>query len=196
MKLYYAPGACSRATHIVLRETGANVELVQVDIRAHKLVATGEDYYAINPKGYVPALELDSGKLLTENLAILEYLGDQTGLLAKTGDAARYHTIEWLAFISSELHKTFSPFFHPTMPDAAKALFQEKLQARFALLDQHLASNDYLAGDFGLADAYAFTVLSWTAPLNIDISRHTHLSAYMARLAERDSIKAAIAAEG
>lgn len=195
MKLYYAPGACSRATNIVLHEAGIDVELVQVDIRAHKLVATGEDYYAINPKGYVPALQLDNGALLTENIAILEYLGDKAGLLARSGDSTRYNTIEWLAFVSTELHKTFSPFFHPAMPTEAKALFLERLKQRFAILDKHLANNDYLAGSFGVADAYAFTVLGWCEPLQIDLSEYKNLTAYLARVADRPAVKAAIAAE-
>lgn len=195
MKLYFSPGVCSRAAHIILHETGLKAELVQVDIRAHKLVASGDDYFAINPKGYVPALELDDGNLLTENIAILSYLGDLAGLLAKSGDMARYHSIEWLAFVSTELHKSFTLLFNPNAPAAGKAIYLDKLASRFTLLDAHLAKHDYIAGDFGIVDAYAFTVLGWTTPLNIDISAYPHIQAYLKRLAERDSIKAAIAAE-
>lgn len=195
MKLYFSPGVCSRAAHIILHETGIEADLVQVDIRAHKLVANGADYYAVNPKGYVPALELDDGSLLTENIAILSYLGDRAGLLAKSGDMARYHTIEWLAFVSTEVHKSFTLLFNPTAPEAGKAIYLEKLASRFALLDAHLADHAYIAGDFGIVDAYAFTVLSWTAPLDIDISGYPNLCDYLKRVADRPSVQAAIAAE-
>lgn len=195
MKLYFSPGACSRAANIILHEARITVETVQVDLRTHTLVATGANYYDVNPKGYVPALELEDGSLLTENVALLEYLGDRSGLLAPPGDMARYHTLEWLAFVNSEIHKTFSPLFNPAMPEAARNIFIKRLEQRFALLEAHLASHDYLAGDFGIADAYAFTVLGWAEPMGIDLSGFPHINAYQQRIAARDSVKAAIAAE-
>ncbi|MGA9856049.1 MAG: glutathione S-transferase N-terminal domain-containing protein, partial [Gammaproteobacteria bacterium] len=147
MKLYYSPTACSMAPHIVMRELGLPFETVQVDLHTHKLAKTGEDYYKINPKGYVPAIELDDGSLLTEDAAILQYLGDRKpGLLAAPGSMQRYRTIEWLTFISSELHKGFSPLFNSAMPEAARKIFVDKLNIRFALLDKHLAGNDFLMG--------------------------------------------------
>ena len=182
MKLYFSPGACSRAANIVLHEAGLKAELVRVNMKEHKLVESGADFYAINAKGYVPALELDDGSLLTENIAILEYLGDKSGLLAKQGDMARYRTIEWLAFISSEVHKSFSPLFNPKLQEADRAIFLDKLKTRFALLDKHLTKQDFLASTFGLADAYAFTVLSWAAPMKIDLGAFPHLSAYVTRV--------------
>jgi glutathione S-transferase len=195
MKLYFSPGACSRAANIVLHEAGLKAELVRVNLKEHKLVESGADFYAINAKGYVPALVPAEGGLLTENIAILEYLGDKGGLLAQPGDMARYHTIEWLAFISTEVHKSFSPLFNPAMPEAARAIYVDKLKQRFALLDKHLANREFIEGAFGLADAYAFTVLSWAAPMKIDLSGFPALAAYLERIANRASVKAAIAAE-
>lgn len=194
MKLYFSPGACSRAANIILHEAGLDAELIKVNLKTHQLVTSGADFYAINAKGYVPALELPDG-LLTENIAILEYLGDQSGLLAKSGSMARYHTIEWLAFISTEIHKSFSPLFNPNMPEAARAIYVDKLTQRFALLNEHLAKQDFIEAAFGLPDAYAFTVLSWAAPMQIDLSAFPHLQAYLERLGQRASIKAAVAAE-
>ncbi|MCC7516399.1 MAG: glutathione transferase GstA [Pseudomonadales bacterium] len=195
MKLYFSPGACSRVANIILHETQTPIDLVKVDLRSHKVVATGEDFYAINPKGYVPALQLDDGSLLTENIAVLEYLGDKTGMLAKTGDMKRYRTLEWVVFISTEIHKTFGPLFNPALPEPARAMFIEKLQARFKSMDEHLAAHEYLEEQFGLPDAYLFVVCGWTAMMKIDITGHTHLTAFLKRVAERASVKAAIAAE-
>jgi glutathione S-transferase len=195
MKLYFSLGACSRAAHIVCHETRTPIELVKVDLHKHTVVATGDNFYDINHKGYVPALCLDDGNLLTENIAILEYLGDKTGLLAATGDMKRYRTLEWLAFISTEIHKAFSPLFNPAMPEAARTAAVEKLKERLDFVDKHLAAHDYLEAQFGLPDAYLFTVCSWASMLKIDISSLTHLAAYLQRIAARDSVRAAIAAE-
>jgi len=191
MKLYYSPTACSMAPHIVMRELGLPFETLQVDLRTHKLTKTGEDYYKINPKGYVPAIELDDGSLLTEDAAILQYLGDQKpGMLAAVGSMERYHTIEWLTFISSELHKGFSPLFNNAMPEAARKIFVDKLNLRFALLDKHLADNDFLMGQqFTVADAYAYTVINWATGVKLDLSPYTHLQAYMRRVAARPVVR-------
>ncbi|HET7921563.1 MAG TPA: glutathione transferase GstA [Gammaproteobacteria bacterium] len=193
MKLYYSPGACSLAPHIVLNELGLPYEAVQVDTKSHTLAANGADYFAINPKGYVPAIELDDGSLLTEGVAILQYLADlkpEAGLLAKPGSMERLHTIEWLTFISSELHKSFSPLWNAAMPEAAKQIFLDKLKTRFALLEKHLAGNAFLMGSrFTVADAYAYTILNWSAILKIDMHPWPAVQAYLQRVAERVKVR-------
>ena len=198
MKLYFSPGACSLAPHIVLHELGLPFEAVQVDLKTHKL-ADGKNFYAINPKGYVPALQLDDGSLFTEDAAILQYLADrkpEAGLLAAPGSMERYRTIEWLTFISSELHKGFSPLFNADMPEAARKIFLDKLKNRFALLDKHLASHEFLMGKkFTVADAYAFTILNWKNYLNVDLSPWKNLEAYMQRVAARPKVRETVYAE-
>ncbi len=198
MKLYYSPGACSLAPHIVLRELGLPFETVQVDLKTHKL-ASGADYYQINPKGYVPALQLDDGSLFTEDAAILQYLADrkpEAGLLGASGSMERYRAIEWLTFISSELHKGFSPLFNGDMPEAAKKIFLDKLKNRFALLDKHLASHEFLMGKkFTVADAYAFTILNWKNFLNVDLSPWKNIEAYLNRVAARPKVRETMHAE-
>ncbi len=198
MKLYYSPGACSLAPHIVLRELGLPFEAVQVDLKTHKL-AGGADYYQINPKGYVPALQLDDGSLFTEDAAILQYLADrkpEAGLLAASGSMERYRTIEWLTFISSELHKGFSPLFNADMPEAGRKIFLDKLKNRFVLLDKHLASHEFLMGKrFTVADAYAFTILNWKNFLNVDLSPWKNIEAYMNRVAARLKVRETMHAE-
>ena len=198
MKLYYSPGACSLAPHIVLRELGLPFETVQVDLKTHKL-ASGADYYQINPKGYVPALQLDDGSLFTEDAAILQYLADrkpEAGLLGASGSMERYRAIEWLTFISSELHKGFGPLFIGDMPEAAKKIFLDKLKNRFALLDKHLASHEFLMGKkFTVADAYAFTILNWKNFLNVDLSPWKNIEAYLNRVAARPKVRETMHAE-
>lgn len=193
MKLYYSPGACSMAPHIVLNELGLPYKAVQVDTKTHTLVESGADYYAINPKGYVPAIELDDGSLLTEVASILQYLADlkpEAGLLAAPGSMERVHTVEWLTFISSELHKGFSPLWNPAMPEAAKALFLGKLKSRFTLLEKHLAAHAFLMGEkFTVADAYAYTILNWSAFLKLDMSPWPAVQAYMKRVAARVKVR-------
>jgi len=190
MKLYYAAGACSMAPHIVLNELGLPYVAVQVDLKTHKL-ANGADYYQINPKGYVPAIELDDGSLLTEDAAILQYLGDRKpGLLAAPGSMERYRTIEWLTFISSELHKGFSPLFNQDYPEAARKISLDNLKKRFELLDKHFANHDFLMGkQFTVADAYAYTILNWKNFLNVDLSAYKNLEAYMQHVAARPSVR-------
>ncbi|MEN9449717.1 MAG: glutathione S-transferase domain [Pseudomonadota bacterium] len=199
MKLFYSPGACSLSPHIVLRETGQDFTLEKVDL-AKKTTASGTDYLAINPKGQVPALLLDNGNLLTEGVAIVLYLADKapnSNLIAPVGNLSRYQTITWLAYITSELHKSFSPLFHPTTPEEYKAILREKLEAQFKYLDEALKQDEYLQRDhFTIADAYLFTILRWGFAMKFDMSKYKHLAAYFDRIAKRPAVQAALAAEG
>jgi glutathione S-transferase len=199
MKLYYSPGACSLSPHIVLRESGLKFDTVLASTKSHKL-QDGTDYYTINPKGYVPLLELDDGQRLSEGPAIVQYIADQvpaSGLAPAAGTMARYRLMEWLNFISTELHKSFSPLFTPGMPEEAKALYRERLLGRFKYLDQQLEGKSYLMGDgFTVADAYLFTVSSWCKHVGVDISGLANLGAYIGRVAARPAVQAAMRAEG
>jgi glutathione S-transferase len=198
MKLYYSPGACSLAAHIVAREAGLTLDLVKVDIPTHK-TERGEDYFKINPRGYVPALEIDGG-LHTEVAALVQYLADQapqSNLLPPAGSMERFKVQQWLAFVSSELHKTFSPWlFHAEAADSTKQAVRDKLAVRFAELDALFATRSYLTGDaFTVADAYAFTIVNWSNFLKIDLKPYPHLSAFMARVAARPKVHEALKAE-
>ncbi|MDQ8023620.1 MAG: glutathione transferase GstA [Moraxellaceae bacterium] len=199
MKLYYAPGVCSLSPHIVLREAGLDFELVKADIRAHKL-EDGSDFNAVNPKGYVPVLELDNGERLTEGPTIVQYIADQapaSQLVPPPGTMARYHQQEWLGFINSELHKVFGPLWKPTTPEEYKEISRNQLATRFDWLVTQLEGKQYLTGDgFTAADAYLFTILSWTRPLKIDMARWPVLTDYMARVAARPKVQEALRAEG
>ena len=199
MKLFYSPGACSLSPHIALREAGLPFTLAQVSTKTHTL-ADGSDFYAINPKGYVPALQLDSGELLTEGPAIVQYVADQapaSGLAPAAGTLARYRLIEWLNFISTELHKGFSPLFNPAMPEEAKALARTKLGEKLAWVDQQLEGHDYLMGaQFTVADAYLYTVSGWGKYVGVDIAPLKNLSAYVARVTARPAVQEALKAEG
>lgn len=199
MKLYFSPGACSLSPHIVLREAGVPFDLEQVDLKTKRTKA-GADYLKVNPKGSVPALKLDDGEVLTEGPAIVQYIADQkpkSGLAPPAGSMPRYRLIEWLNYITSELHKSFGALFQPTTPDAYKTIVKEGLEKKFALLDEHLASRQHLLGDgFSVADAYLFTVLNWTNPLKIDTSGHPNLKAYIARVGARPKVREALKAEG
>jgi glutathione S-transferase len=198
MKLFYSPGACSLSPHIVLRETGLPHELVRVDLRAKK-TADGGDYWAINPAGSVPTLQLDSGETLTEGPAIVQYLGDlapQSGIVPAAGTMARYRLIEALNFISTELHKSYSPLFRPNTPDDYKPVARETLVARYGVVEKMLAGKSYLLGEtFTAADAYLFVVTRWSFPLKLDLSQYSNLAAFMARVGARPKVKEAIAAE-
>lgn len=199
MKLYYAPGACSQSPHIVLRETGADFTLEKVNLK-DKTTEHGENYLEVNPKGYVPALEIAPGKVLTEGPAIVQYLADQypaAKLAPAAGTLDRYHLQSWLNFITSEIHKSFSPLFNPAIPDEVKARFKEQLAKRFAYLQTHLSQQDYLMPDgFSVADAYLFVTSGWAKPMGIDLQQWPALATYRQRIAERPSVKAALAAEG
>jgi glutathione S-transferase len=198
MKLCYSPGACSLSPHIALHESGLPFEAVLASTRTHKL-QDGTDYYTINPKGYVPLLELDDGTRLAEGPAIVQWIADQVPekqLAPAAGTLARYRLQEWLTFIGTEIHKQFSPMFNPAMPDEAKALFRQKILDRLAYVDGQLADRDYLLGSFSVADCYLYTVTRWTAPMKLDISNLGHLVAFMARMAARPAVQKALKAEG
>jgi len=199
MKLYFSPGACSLSPHIVMREAGMMFDLAKVSTKTHEL-ADGSDYYAINPKGYVPLLELDNGERLTEGPAIVQYIADHapaSGLAPAAGTMARYRLMEWLNFISSELHKSFSPLFNQATPAEAKQIFVDKILGRLKWVDGQLEGRDYLMGErFCVADAYLFTITNWAAPVGIDITDLKNLSAYRARVAARPAVKEAMQAEG
>lgn len=199
MQLYYSPGACSLASHIALAEAGAKFDIVKVNLK-DKVTETGKDYKAINPKGYVPALQLDGGEVVTENTAILGYIGelDPTGhLLPKTGTIGNLRVREWLGYISSELHKQFSPLFYPSTPEATIQFQRELLARRLAYVDQALNGKSYLTGeDFTVADSYLFTVLNWTGRLQIDLTPWPNLLAFMKRVKARPAVQSALGAEG
>jgi glutathione S-transferase len=197
MKLYYSPGACSFAPHIALLELGLPAQTVKVDLRAHKL-ADGSDYYAINPKGYVPTLELDDGTRLTEAAVVLQYLADRKpGTLAPAfGGIERYQLMEWLNFIATEIHKGFGPLWYPDTPEATREKAVATLQKRFAIVEEALGRHPHIAGDaFTIADAYLYTLLGWSTFLKVDLSAFPRIGAYMERVAARPAVRAAKAAE-
>ncbi|MFN9503817.1 MAG: glutathione transferase GstA [Rubrivivax sp.] len=199
MKLYYSPGACSLSPHIALREAGLPFDAVLASTKTHQL-ADGTDFYTLNPKGYVPLLELDNGERLSEGPAIVQYIADlapESGLAPPAGTMARYRLIEWLNFITSELHKGFSPLFNPAMPDEGKALYRAKLQDRFRWVDSQLEGRDYLLGDrFTVADGYLFTVAGWGHLVGVDLSAYSRLVAFLARVRARPAVQAPLRAEG
>jgi glutathione S-transferase len=198
MKLYYSPGACSLAPHIALSESGLPYKVALVDLRNHTLT-DGTDYYAINPKGYVPLLELDDGARLSEVAVILQYIADHNpGTLSPAfGSMERYRLLEWLNFIATELHKQFSPLWYPTTPDATKEAQKAKLATRFDLLAKTLVAQPYLTGaSFTVADAYLFTILNWAPMLKVDLSPWPVLQQFQARVAARPAVHAALVAEG
>jgi glutathione S-transferase len=199
MKLYYSPGACSLSPHIVLHELGLPFEAVLASTKTHKLL-DGTDYYTINPKGYVPLLELDDGQRLSEGPAIVQYLADKApakGLAAAPGTMARYRQIEWLNFISSELHKSYSPLFNPAMPEEGKAVFRQRLRNRYTYVNEQLEGKAFLMGDtFSVPDAYLFTVTNWAPRVGVEIADLPNVQAFMARMAARPAVQAAMKAEG
>jgi glutathione S-transferase len=199
MKLYYSPGACSQAPHIVLREANVAFDLVKTDIRAKKL-EDGSSYLAINPKGAVPALQLEDGTVLTENAAILQYVGDlapESGLFPRLGDFARYRVLEWLNYVSTELHKGFGPLWNPTAPDALKQAARELLAKKFDYVQEQLGDGPYLLGErFTLPDAYLFVILNWTRIHEIDLARWPGLTAYQQRVGQRPRVAETLGAEG
>ncbi|MGQ0665119.1 MAG: glutathione transferase GstA [Pseudomonadota bacterium] len=199
MRLYFSPGACSLSPHIVLREAGLTFDLEQVDL-ATKQTKSGADFKAVNPKGQVPALRLDDGQVLTEGPAVVQYIADQrpqSGLAPAAGTMERYHLQAWPNFITSELHKTFSPLFRANTPDEYKKIAKGNLADRFGYLDRHLAGKTYLMGDrFTVADAYCFTVVGWSNYMNIDLAPWPNLGAYIKRVAARPKVQEAMKAEG
>jgi glutathione S-transferase len=199
MKLYYSPGACSLSPHIALREAGLPFDLVMASTKTHKL-ADGTDYYTINPKGYVPLLELDDGQRLSEGPAIVQYIADlapASGLAPAAGTMARYRLIEWLNFISTELHKSYSPLFNPAMPEEGKAVYRGRLKGRYKYVNEQLEGRSFLMGDaFSAADPYLFTVTTWAPRVGLEIPGLANLQAYMARVGARPAVQAALRAEG
>jgi glutathione S-transferase len=199
MKLYYAPGACSLSPHIVSRELGVNVELKKVNTK-DKTIEGGGDFRKVNPKGYVPALELDNGQVLTEGPAIIQYLADQkpeAGLVPKNGTFERYRLQEWLNFLTSEIHKGFTPLFKPNTPEEYKTIAKENLATRFDWLDKEIAGRDYLTGKtFSVADAYLFVLLNWTKFQSIDLARWPNLAAFQGRVGARPKVQEALQTEG
>jgi len=199
MKLYYYPGACSMAVHIALREAGIPFDLDKVDL-AKKHAASGEDYAKVNPKGYVPALRLDDGQILTEVAVLLQYVADQkpaSGLAPKAGTIERYRLMEWLNFISSEVHKTLSALFNPKITPEWKDNQVALFGRRCDFLVQQLGGKPLLTGDkFTIADAYLFTILGWANLFKLDMSKWPALQSYAARIAARPAVKEAMKTEG
>ena len=199
MKLYYSPGACSLSPHIALLEAGLPYELVKVDLRAKKL-ENGDDFLNVNPKGQVPAVQFDSGELVTEGPVIVQMIADKAGKnLAPARDSdERYKMLEWLNFITSELHKNLGPMFSPVLADDAKAFFKDRTMGKFKYLETALAGRDYLMGkQFTVADGYLFTMLMWaTDRLKFDLSAMPNLLAYKARVAARPKVQEALTKEG
>ncbi|HAT7523679.1 MAG: glutathione transferase GstA [Citrobacter koseri] len=199
MKLFYKPGACSLASHITLRESGIDFTLDGVDL-AKKRLENGDDYFAVNPKGQVPALLLDDGTLLTEGVAIMQYLADSVPdrqLLAPTGTISRYKTLEWLNYIATELHKGFTPLFRPDTPEEYKPIVRAQLEKKLRYVNDALQESQCLCGQrFTIADAYLFTVLRWAKAVKLNMEGLSHIDVYMARVAERPCVAAALKAEG
>lgn len=200
MKLYYAPGACSLSVHIVLAESGLKYEAEAVDIRSvpHK-TAHGQLLTDISKKGYVPILVLDDGSVLTEGAVIVQYIADQVplkNLAPANGTMARYHMQEWLNFIASEIHKGFGPLWFAASSEETKKMALERLEKRFTLLEQQLADQDYLMGDFCVVDAYLFTCLNWTAHLKVSLKAYPKLQKYLERVAARDLVQQVLKVEG
>lgn len=199
MKLYFSPGACSLSPHIVLREAGLPFELARVDLRS-KRMQDGSDFTTVNPKGYVPALELDNGELLTEGAAIVQYVADQkpeSKLAPPCGSLERYRLQEWLNFIGTEIHGQFSPLFKPNTPDDAKQASKERISSRYDFVEKQLDGRSYLLGDaFTGADAYLFVTLRWAEYLGIGLDRWPGLKAFFERVSARPAVEAALQAEG
>ena len=199
MKLYYLTGACSLASNIALREAGLKFELVKVDRHTRK-TSDGHDYNEINPKGYVPALALDNGETLTENVAVLQYIADHSPaskLAPAAGTMERHRLVEWLAFISSEIHKAFSPLFREDATDATKQYTLANLTRRLEHLNRMLANKKFLMGEqFTVADCYLFTVLSWSPHVKVDLAKWPELKRYVESIGQRPHVIEALKAEG
>jgi glutathione S-transferase len=199
MKLYYSRGACSLAVHIALYEAGLSFVIEKVDSKT-KAMDSGRDFRTINPNGYVPVLALDNGELLTEAGVVLQYVADQkpdSGLAPPAGTMPRYRLMEWLTFISSELHKGYSPLFKPDTPEDYKSIVRERLAPRLGYVDGKLAGRPYLMGDqFTVADAYLFVVVNWSRAMNVDLTAFKNLQQFQERVAKRPAAQSAMRAEG
>lgn len=198
MKLYFSPGACSLSPNIVAREAGLALELVKVDLGAKKIHAEG-DFFAVNPKGYVPALQLEDGSVLTEVPAVLQYLSDRkpdSGLVPAAGTAERYRMQEMLGYINSEIHKAYSPLFNPATPAATVDERKAYLKKRYKLIDERLAGRQYLFGDkFSAADAYLFTITNWASMVKVDLSEYANIAAFQKRVSARPAVQEAMRSE-
>jgi glutathione S-transferase len=199
MKLYYSPGACSLSPHIALHEAGLKFDIEEVDLGTKK-TKSGADYSKINAKGYVPALQLDNGQVLTEAAVVAQYIADQkpeANLMPRAGSPERYRALEWLNYIAAEVHKGFGPLWSDATPDSYKQTVKDNLAKKFAFLEKHLAGKKFLLGDqFSIADGYLFTVLGWTKYMNMSLDAYPNLSAYTVRIAGRPAVQAALRAEG
>jgi glutathione S-transferase len=199
MKLYYSPGACSLSPHIALLEAGLPYDLVKVDLKAKK-TENGDDFNSINPKGQVPALMLDNGEMLTEGPVIVQAIADKAAdknLAPAAGTPERYRLQEWLNFITTELHKNFSPLFNPTIPDEVKTFFKDRIMGKFKYADSRLAGQDYLMGrQFTVADGYLFVMLAWADRNKMDLSGFKNLMAFKDRVAARPNVQTALKMEG
>ncbi len=199
MKLFYSPGACSLAPHIILRETGLPFTLERVDTKTH-LTQAGVDFYSINPKGYVPVLQLDNGEYLSEGPVIVQYLCDRAAredLMPKAGSMARYRVMEWQNYITAELHKAFSPLFNPSTDVATKSASSAAVAKKLGWVSSQLRNKQYLSGDtFTGADAYLFVVSNWAGYVGIDLSPYEDLQSFRKRVAERPAVRETISAEG
>lgn len=199
MKLYYAPGACSLAVHIALREIGASFDGFAVDLAKHT-TADGTNFYDISPRGYVPLLLLNDGSRHTEASSLLQYVADldpQQTLIGATGSARRLAVVEWLTYVSTELHKSFSPWlWNKETADSTRQAVKDKLAVRFAELDALLSKQDYLTGEYSVADAYAFTIVNWATFLALPLTPYPHLMAYLDRVSQRPRVQDALRAEG
>lgn len=198
MKLFYSPNACSLAPHIVLRELGFPFDLIKVDLQQH-LTELGEDFYRLNKKGQVPVLQLEDGSFLTEGAVISQFFVDQferKDLLPEINTVERYQTLSWMNFIASEIHKAYSPFFHESYGEESKTIFSTILNKHYAWVDQQLDGQNYLSGsNFTIADIYLFVVTRWADFIGLDLGHFIHLTAFMQRIAHRQTVQDAIAAE-
>ncbi len=198
MKLFYSPGACSLAPHIVLQEVGNAYATERVDLKKHQY--SGGDYYAINRKGSVPALQLDDGELLTENAVVLQYIADKNPnakLIPTLGSMERYRAQEWLNFVATELHKSFGPLWNPASSDEMKTTAKETIAKKFNLLNEHLGKNSFMLGSaFSAVDAYVFTILNWANIHKIEMSQWPALVSYFERIKQRPAVQATLKAEG
>jgi glutathione S-transferase len=199
MKLFYMPGACSLAPHIVANEAGIDLELVKVD-GASKTTEAKQDYLATNPNGYVPALVLDDGETLTEASVVMQYLADRkpdSGLIPASGEMNRYRVQQWLNFVATELHKGFAPLFRPNTPEETKVINKEHLTKRVKFLDTRLADRSYLMGDaFSVADAYLWTVLGWAKHVGLDLSGFANVQRFLGTVAARPAVQKSLREEG
>ncbi|HVH47854.1 MAG TPA: glutathione transferase GstA [Labilithrix sp.] len=201
MKLYYAPGACSLSPHVALREAGVSFDLVRVDFARGKSLPDGSPYTRINPKGYVPALELNDGRVLTEIAAMVQYIADlkpESGLAPRNGTFERVRLQEWLVYIATELHKGLAPLFSPVANDDYKAAAKERLTHRFGFLEKELGGKSWLLGDdFTVADGYAlYAIRAWERVAKVDLQEYPTLAGYRRRVEERPAVRAALEAEG